>query len=119
MRLRVEHGMTPRFFSIEIAIEELDRELYKLMSELVSPIVTAYLEEIDEAMVTDEAGRKETGIVIERRGVARSVQMRIGEVKFTRTHYKIKTSGEKVYGVFERMCLIILRKNTAAAKLLS
>jgi len=80
-----------------VGIEELDRALYELMGELLSLIVSAYIEEIDAGIMTDELGRKEAGVVIERRKVPRSVQLRIGEVKYERTYYKIKSSGKYEY----------------------
>lgn len=80
-----------------VGLEELDRKLYSLMGGFLCPIVAAYLEEIDEEIVSDKVERMAEGVVVERRNDKRTIMMRIGEMSYRRTYFRIKQSGEYEY----------------------
>jgi len=59
-------------------------------------MMSAYAENVDQAIVADRAARREAGYQVERRGDERRVQTLVGEVSYKRTYFK-KVSGGYEY----------------------
>ena len=59
-------------------------------------MVGAYAEQIDAAILSDRASRREAGYRVERRGDERLIQTKLGEVSYCRTYFQ-KVSGGYEY----------------------
>ena len=86
-----------KIFTETIDINEIDNKIQGVIKEVSCDLVSARLEEIDAAIVADESGRANAGITIHRRRDTRVIEMKIGELKFRRAYYKVKSTGEYVY----------------------
>ncbi len=58
------------------------------LSEMCTNLLAGLYEKADAALAADREGRKEAGLVVERRGDGRQVLTRLGEVRFRRTYYQ-------------------------------
>ena len=58
------------------------------LSEMVTELLSGLYEEADEALLADRAGRRQSGLAVERRGDQRRVLTLMGEVGYRRTYYQ-------------------------------
>lgn len=63
------------------------------IGEAVRGLLTACYEQKDAELLADKAGRKETGLVVERRGDVRQVVTQLGVVSYHRTYYACREGG--------------------------
>lgn len=78
---------------------DLEDGLKDISNEFIRTLIKTYLEEIDNEVLADKAGRKKRGIVVERRDEKRSVFTNFGWVDFERTYFKDKVNQGYVYPV--------------------
>ncbi len=73
------------------------KELKPVVSRTVLSVLTAFLEEMDEALVTGaKALRKEDGITVKERSVPRVWLTELGELTYKRTYFRLR-DGSYVY----------------------
>lgn len=77
----------------EVQIERAEEFFVPRVSQVVTEMLAAYYEKSDEALLSDKAGRKEAGLVVERRNASRQILTRMGMVEYRRTYYKQKSGG--------------------------
>ena len=63
------------------------------IGETVRELLTACYEQKDAELLADKAGRKESGLVVERRGDVRQVVTQLGVVSYHRTYYANRSGG--------------------------
>ena len=87
------------FFGQEkvLALEEIETTLKKKTDTFILEMVKAYLEQLDQAIISDKAGRRQKGIVVERRGDKRDQYLLFGQLSFKRTYFYDKRNKEYVY----------------------
>ena len=78
---------------------ELEERFKEISDNFLTGVIKAYLEAIDEAVVLDKAGRRERGLVVERRDEERTIFTRFGEVNFKRVYYWDKKQEEYIHPV--------------------
>lgn len=79
------------------SIEEIEINLKQKTDQFIMEMMQAYLEELDQAIIEDKAGRRRKGIVIERKEDNREIYTRFGQLKFRRTYYYDKKEDEYIY----------------------
>ena len=83
-----------KFFSESgTSIEQAEEYFVPRVSQVVTELMSAYYEQVDMAILEDRAGRKEAGLVVERKGDPRQVLTRLGNLKYHRTYYQKKDGG--------------------------
>ena len=75
------------------ALDEAEQYLGEAVSQTVCELLGAYYEKLDAQLLADKAGRREAGLVVERRGEKREVISLIGTVRYERTYYQRRTGG--------------------------
>lgn len=92
-------GEVAQFFSQgkNITLEEMETSLKEKTNEFILEMIKTYLEQLDQAIVEDKAGRKEKGIVIERRNEKREQYLAFGQLAFKRTYFYDKKHKEYIY----------------------
>ena len=84
-------GEIENFFSQpEASIEQAEEYFVPRISQVVTELLSAYYEQVDAALLEDRAGRREAGLVVERKGDPRQVLTRLGSVTYHRTYYQRK-----------------------------
>ena len=78
------------FFQPDTSIEQAEEYFVPRVSQVVTELLSAYYEQIDTALLEDRAGRREAGLVVERKRDPRQVLTRLGSVKYQRTYYQRK-----------------------------
>ena len=81
-------------------IEAAEAFFVPRLSEMVSELLSGLYEEADEALLADRAGRRQSGLVVERRGDQRRVLTLLGEVGYKRTYYQ-RRDGTYCYPIDE------------------
>ena len=76
--------------SLKQASNKAEEYFVPRISQVVTELLSAYYEQIDTALLEDRAGRKEAGLVVERKGDPRQVLTRLGSVTYHRTYYHRK-----------------------------
>ena len=71
-------------------IEAAEEFFVPRLSEMVTELMSGLYEEADEALLADRAGRRESGLTVERRGDRRRVLTLLGEVGYKRTYYQMR-----------------------------
>lgn len=79
------------------SIEEMEKELKKLTDTFILDMMRAYLELLDKTIVEDKVGRKNKGIVIERKNDKRELYTVFGHLRFNRTYFYDKQHQEYCY----------------------
>jgi len=75
------------------SIDAAERDLDAAVCKCVSEIIAAYYEKLDDELLADKVGRKESGLVVERRKDKRQILTRYGMISFSRTYYAHKSGG--------------------------
>ena len=69
-------------------IAEIEMLFVGAFNKGFAAFVTAYIEELDREILEDKKGRKEKGLVVQRREDPRQLLTLFGEVNYNRTYYK-------------------------------
>ncbi len=77
----------------EIKLDEAEEYFVTRIGETVRGLLSACYEQKDAQLLADKAGRKEAGLVVERRGDERRVVTRLGTVTYRRTYYACQAGG--------------------------
>jgi hypothetical protein len=78
-------------------IEEMETTLKRKSYSFNLAMMAAYITSLDQAIVEDKAGRREKGLVIERKDDKREIYTTFGQLSFTRTYFKDKPNHNYVY----------------------
>lgn len=70
-----------------VSLAEIEKDLKGRSDTFLREIIKVYLEEIDRQIAEDKAGRKQKGIVVERRNEERTVYTKFGPLTYKRTYY--------------------------------
>jgi hypothetical protein len=70
-----------------ISLADMEKELKECSNKFLREVMKTYLEEIDRQIAADKAGRKEKGVVVERRNEARTVYTGFGSITYNRSYY--------------------------------
>lgn len=77
----------------EIGLDMAEEYFIQRIGETVRGLLTACYEQKDVQLLADKAGRKEVGLVVERRGDVRHVVTQLGVVSYHRTYYASHNGG--------------------------
>ena len=77
----------------EVSLDVAEVYFTQRIGETVRGLLTACYEQKDAALLADKAGRKEDGLVVERRGDMRQVVTQLGVVSYRRTYYACRSGG--------------------------
>ena len=88
----------------EVGLDAAEVYFTQRICETVRGLLTACYEQKDAELLADKAGRKEAGLVVERRGDMRQVVTQFGIVSYHRTYYACREGGysypiDKVVGL--------------------
>ena len=75
----------------------METTLKKKADSFILTMMTAYLSSLDQAIVEDKYGRREKGVVIERRDEKRELYTAFGQLSFTRTYFYDKHNQNYIY----------------------
>lgn len=70
-----------------VSLAEMEKELKKSSDKFLRDIIKTYLEETDRRIAADKAGRRQKGLVVERKNEGRTVYTRFGTLAYSRTYY--------------------------------
>ena len=77
----------------EVGLDAAEVYFTQRIGETVRGLLTACYEQKDAELVADKVGRKEAGLVVERRGDVRQVVTQLGVVSYHRTYYACREGG--------------------------
>lgn len=77
----------------ELSLDAAEIYFTQRIGETVRGLLTACYEQMDAQLLADKAGRKEAGLVVERRGDVRQAVTRLGVVSYRRTYYACREGG--------------------------
>lgn len=77
----------------EVSLDVAEVYFTQRIGETVRGLLTACYEQKDAELLADKAGRKEAGLVVERRGDVRQVVTQLGVVSYRRTYYACREGG--------------------------
>ena len=77
----------------EVCLDLAEVYFTQRIGETVRALLTACYEQKDAELLADKAGRKESGLVVERRGDVRQVVTQLGVVSYHRTYYANRSGG--------------------------
>lgn len=77
----------------EVCLDLAEVYFTQRIGETVRGLLTACYEQKDAELLADKAGRKESGLVVERRGDVRQVVTQLGVVSYHRTYYANRSGG--------------------------
>lgn len=81
------------FENNEVSLDSAEAYFTQRIGETVRGLLTACYEQQDAELLADKAGRKEAGLVVERRGDVRQVVTQLGVVSYHRTYYACREGG--------------------------
>lgn len=87
------------FQGTETALDVAESFFSRKISTAITDLVAAYYEKVDADLLADKKGRKEAGLVVERRRCRREILTELGMVKYHRTYYKRTADGCYIYPV--------------------
>lgn len=82
-----------------VCLAEMEKGLKESSDKFIRDIIKAYLEETDRQIAEDKAGRKQKGLVVERRNEERTVYTRFGGLTYSRSYYFNKKKETYVHPV--------------------
>ena len=83
-----------KFFEMDaVSLDVAEAYFTQRIGETVRGLLTACYEQKDAELLADKAGRKEAGLVVERRGDVRQVVTQLGVVSYHRTYYANHSGG--------------------------
>lgn len=77
----------------EIGLDTAEAYFIQRIGKTVRGLLAACYEKKDAELLADKAGRKEAGLVVERRGDVRQVVTQLGVVSYHRTYYACREGG--------------------------
>ena len=86
------------FLNGKRSLAEAEQYFRERLSGVVTGLLSAYYEKLNEQIIEDKAGRREAGLQVERHGDKRTILTTLGEVEYRRTYYRTK-EGEHCYPV--------------------
>lgn len=93
------------------------------IGKMVTELLTALYEAEDQELLEDRAGRREAGLVVERRGEPRTVLCQLGTITYKRTYYQRRDGTychpvDEIAGVeaYERISARVSEELVAAAR---
>lgn len=95
---KLKGEMTVFFSEGKTDIETVEKYFGKRIAEAVLEVTKAYYEKRDLELLKDKPGRKEKGLVVERRGDKRQVLTTLGVLEYQRSYYQ-KASGGYEYPI--------------------
>ena len=81
------------FENDEVSLDVAESYFVQRIGETVRGLLTACYEQKDAELLADKAGRKEAGLVVERRGDVRQVVTQLGLISYHRTYYASHSVG--------------------------
>lgn len=77
------------FFKDEriVTLAEMENGLKESSDKFIRDVIKTYLEETDRQIASDKIGRKQKGLVVERRNEERTVYTKFGALTYTRSYY--------------------------------
>lgn len=82
-----------------ITLAEMENSLKEKSDKFLKNIIKTYLEETDRQIAKDKVGRKQQGLVIERRNEERTVYTRFGPLTYRRSYYYDKQKRTYLYPI--------------------
>ena len=82
-----------------VSLAEMEKGLKVSSDKFLREVIKTYLEEIDRQIAEDKAGRKQKGLVVERRNEERTVYTRFGELTYSRSYYYDKRKERYIHPV--------------------
>lgn len=70
-----------------VTLAEMEKGLKQSSDKFLRDIIKTYLEETDRQIAEDKIGRKQEGLIVERRKEERTVYTRFGGLTYTRSYY--------------------------------
>jgi len=70
-----------------VSLAEMEKDLKESSDKFIREIMKTYLEQIDQQIAEDKSGRKQKGLVVERRNEERTVYTRFGTLRYSRSYY--------------------------------
>jgi len=70
-----------------VSLAEMEKGLKESSDKFLREMIKTYLEETDRQIIEDKAGRKQKGLVVERRNEERTVYTRFGPLTYYRSYY--------------------------------
>ena len=95
---KLNREMKEFFSGREADVGTAERYFGSRIAEAVLELLRAYYEKNDRELLEDKAGRKQAGLVVERRGDKREILTQLGRLEYERTYYR-KASGGYEYPV--------------------
>lgn len=92
-------GEVAEYFSQDkmLALSEMETALKKKSDAFLLDLIKTYLEQLNEAVLADRAGRRRQGIVVERHGDKREQYLSFGMLSFERTYFYDKRKRSYTY----------------------
>jgi len=97
---KIKSGLTDLFInqSHGVRLSDLEKGVCEMVTAACVPVVQKFYEQLDEEIRQDKAGRKQTGLCVERKGDRREILTMLGTLSYERTYYR-KASGGYEYPV--------------------
>lgn len=80
-----------------LSLEEIETSLKEKTNVFILNMIKTYLEQLDQEIVKDKAGRRKKGIVVERRDDNREQYLQFGQLSFKRTYFHDKRNKKYMY----------------------
>ncbi len=81
------------FCGEDVSIEDAETSLKTTVQDYICELMALYYEKLDDALLEDKDGRKEAGLIIERKKDRRQVLSNFGTVTYARTYYRKRDGG--------------------------
>lgn len=81
------------------SLSEMEKGLKVSSDKFLREVMKTYLEEIDREIAADKVGRKQKGLVVERRNEERTVYTGFGPITYSRSYYYDKRKASYVHPV--------------------
>lgn len=82
-----------------VSLAEMEKGLKESGDKFFREVIKTYLEETDRQISEDKAGRKQKGLIVERRNEDRTVYTRFGTLTYSRSYYYNKKKGTYLHPV--------------------
>ena len=86
-----------------LSLARVETEGLELSKKMIGELLVAYIGELTSRLADDKSGRREAGLVIERKGDERKVLTEIGEVTYIRDYYYDRHNKQYRYLVDEML----------------
>ena len=76
-----------------LSLADIERDMTQIVQQTACELASQYLEEVDDRLLADKAGRRAAGYTVERRHDERRLLTTFGELAYARTYYSCKEGG--------------------------